>query len=114
MPLQDVGYRAWNNERCGPSSTIWVIAWTGIRLAWESRWLRRMVFFAWSPALLFAASFFAFEQAVDEGRLTSLGTAAQRGRNLDGIGMLGTVLADALGGNTDEVDVETTSLMMQS
>ena len=27
MPLQDVGYRAWNNERCGPSSTIWVIAW---------------------------------------------------------------------------------------
>ena len=65
-----------------------------------------MVFFAWSPALLFAASFFAFEQAVDEGRLTSLGTAAQRGRNLDGIGMLGTVLADALGGDTDEVDVE--------
>ena len=114
MPLQDVGYRAWNNERCGPSSTIWVIAWTGIRLAWESRWLRRMVFFAWSPALLFAASFFAFEQAVDEGRLTSLGTAAQRGRNLDGIGMLGTVLADALGGNTDEVDVETTRHLVWS
>ena len=114
MPLQDVGYRACNNERCGPSSTIWVIAWTGIRLAWESRWLRRMVFFAWSPALLFAASFFAFEQAVDEGRLTSLGTAAQRGQNLDGIGMLGTVLADALGGNTDEVDVETTRHLVWS
>ena len=114
MPLQDVGYRAWNNERCGPSSTIWVIAWTGIRLAWESRWLRRMVFFAWSPALLFAASFFAFEQAVDEGRLTPLGTAAQRGRNLDGVGMLGTVLADALGGNTDEVDVETTRHLVWS
>ena len=74
-----------------------------------------MVFFAWSPALLFAASFFAFEQAVDEGRLTSLGTAAQRGRNLDGIGMLGTVLADALGGNTDgEVDVETTRHLVWS
>ena len=114
MPLQDVGYRAWNNERCGPSSTIWVIAFTGIRLAWESRWLRRMVFFAWSPALLFAASFFAFEQAVDEGRLTSLGTAAQRGQNLDGIGMLGTVLADALGGNTDEVDVEPTRHLVWS
>ena len=109
MPLQDVGYRAWNNERCGPSSTIWVIAFTGIRLAWESRWLRRMVFFAWSPALIFAASFFAFEQAVDEGRLTSLGAAAQRGRNLDGIGLLGTVLVDALGGSADEVDVETPS-----
>jgi len=114
MPLQDVGYRTWNHERCGPSSTIWVIAFTGIRLAWESRWLRRMVFFAWSPALLFAASFFAFEQAVDEGRLTSLGTAAQHGRNLDGIGMLGTVLADALGGNTDEVDIEPTRHLVWS
>ena len=108
MPLQDVGYRQWNKKRCGPSTTIWVIALTGIRLAWESRWLRRMVFFAWSPALIFAASFFAFEQAVDEGRLTSLGTAAQRGRNLDGVGMLGTVLADALGGNDGDVDVQTT------
>jgi len=114
MPLQDVGYRAWNNERCGPSSTIWVIAFTGIRLAWESRWLRRMVFFAWSPALIFAASFFAFEQAVDEGRLTSLGAAAQRGRNLDGIGLLGTVLVDALGGSADEVDVETTRHLVWS
>ena len=114
MPLQDVGYRAWNNERCGPSSTIWFIAFTGIRLAWESRWLRRMVFFAWSPALIFAASFFAFEQAVDEGRLTSLGAAAQRGRNLDGIGLLGTVLVDALGGSADEVDVETTRHLVWS
>ena len=108
MPLHDVGYRAWNSRRCGPSATVWVIAVTGIRLAWESRWLRRLVFFAWSPAFLFAASFFAFEQAVDEGRLTALGEGAQVGRNLDGVGMLGTVLADALGGDPDEVDVEST------
>ncbi len=108
MPLHDVGYRAWNSRRCGPSATVWVIALTGIRLAWESRWLRRLVFFAWSPALIFAASFFAFEQAVDEGRLTALGQGAQVGRNLDGVGMLGTVLADALGGDPDEVDIEST------
>ena len=108
MPLHDVGYRAWNSRRCGPSATVWVIALTGIRLAWESRWLRRLVFFAWSPALIFAASFFAFEQAVDEGRLSALGEGAKVGRNLDGVGMLGTVLADALGGDPDEVDVEST------
>lgn len=108
MPLHDVGYRAWNSQRCGPSATVWVIAVTGIRLAWESRWLRRLVFFAWSPAFLFAASFFAFEQAVDEGRLTALGEGAQVGRNLDGVGMLGTVLADALGSDASEVDVEST------
>lgn len=108
MPLHDVGYRPWEGRRCGPAATVWVIAVTGIRLAWESRWLRRMVFFAWSPALIFAASFFAFEQAVDEGRLRSLGEAAERGRNLDGVGMLGTVLADVLGGDPDNVDIEST------
>lgn len=97
MPLHDVGYRPWQGERLGAGSAIGVIALTGIRLAWTSRWLRRMVFFAWSPALVFATSFFAFEQAIDEGRLATMRDAAQAGRNLDGVGMLGTVLADTLG-----------------
>jgi len=72
-------------------------ATAGTKLAWTSRWLRRAVFFAWSPALFFAASFFAFEQAIDEGRITSLQERAARGSNLDGIGLLGTILADTLG-----------------
>jgi len=97
MPLHDVGYRPWQGQRLGAWSAIGVIALTGIRLAWTSRWLRRMVFFAWSPALVFATSFFAFEQAIDEGRLTAMREAARSGRNLDGVGMLGTVLADTLG-----------------
>lgn len=97
MPLHDVGYRPWRGDRLGPGSAIGVIALTGIRLAWTSRWLRRLVFFAWSPALVFATSFFAFEQAIDEGRLENMRDAARAGRNLDGVGMLGTVLADTLG-----------------
>jgi ABC-2 type transport system permease protein len=97
MPLHDVGYRPWQGDRLGSGSAIGVIALTGIRLAWTSRWLRRMVFFAWSPALVFATSFFAFEQAIDEGRLANMRDAARAGRNLDGVGMLGTVLADTLG-----------------
>ncbi|MFM8734940.1 MAG: hypothetical protein ACKOC8_07095 [Pirellulales bacterium] len=97
MPLHDVGYRGWQGERTGRWAAIGAIASTGIRLAWDSRWLRRAVLFAWSPAILFAASFFAFEQAVDEGRVASLRERARMGRNLDGVGMLGTVLADALG-----------------
>lgn len=97
MPLHDVGYRAWTGRRRGPGNAIGVIATTGIRLAWTSRWLRRALLFAWSPALFFAASFFAFEQAVDEGRLMSMREGASMGRNLDGVGMLGTVLADTLG-----------------
>ena len=98
MPLHDVGYRPWTGRRLGPAATVAVIAWTGIKLAWTSRWLRRLVFFAWSPALVFATSFFAFEQAIDEGRLASMRDAARAGRNLDGVGMLGTVLADTLAG----------------
>ena len=97
MPLHDVGYRPWQGRRSGSLAAILVIAMTGIKLAWTSRWLRRAVFFAWSPALVFAGSFFVFEQAIDEGRIASLQDRAARGRNLDGIGLLGTILADTLG-----------------
>jgi ABC-2 type transport system permease protein len=97
MPLHDVGYRPWTGHRTRPAAAIGVIATTGIRLVWTNRWLRRAVFFAWSPALFFAASFFVFEQAVEEGRFTALKERARLGRNIDGIGMLGTVLADTLG-----------------
>jgi hypothetical protein len=101
MPLHDVGYRPWQGQRSGSLAAIMVIATTGIRLAWTSRWLRRAVFFAWSPALVFAGSFFVFEQAVDEGRLGSIRDSARVGRNVDGVGILGRAIADALG-STDE------------
>jgi len=97
MPLHEVGYRPWRGRLLPPAAAIGVIAATGIRLAWKSRWLRRALLLAWSPAFIFAASFFAFEQAVEEGRLTLLAEGASRGGNLDGVGILGTVLADTLG-----------------
>lgn len=100
MPLHDVGYRAWRGSLRGSIAAIAVIATTGIRLAWSNRWLRRAVFFAWSPAVLFAGSFFAFEQAVDEGRLGVMRDSARGGGNLDGIGVLGEVIADSLGETT--------------
>jgi ABC-2 type transport system permease protein len=97
MPLHEVGYRGWAGRLLPPSAAVGVIATTGLKLAWKSRWLRRAMLLAWSPAIFFAASFFAFEQAVEEGRLTSLTERAARGGNLDGVGILGTVLADTLG-----------------
>ncbi|MFM8892015.1 MAG: hypothetical protein ACKOTB_10420, partial [Planctomycetia bacterium] len=96
MPLHDVGYRAWRGDRRGPGATIATIALTGIRLAWTSRWLRRMVFFAWSPALVFAPIFFAFEQAVDEGRLGKMRDAVLRDSTLDGVSLLGAMLVNTL------------------
>ena len=62
MPLHDVGYHGWQGRLTGRWAAVGAIASTGIRLAWASRWLRRAVLFAWSPAILFAASFFAFER----------------------------------------------------
>jgi hypothetical protein len=97
MPLHDVGYRGWHGSpRSGGAAGV--IASTGIRLAWKSRWLRRVILFAWSPALVFAGGFFAFEQAVDEGALAAGRAAAGR---LDGLGMLGSLLAESLGGSLD-------------
>lgn len=100
MPLHDVGYRGWHGQpRSGGAAGV--IASTGIRLAWKSRWLRRVILFAWSPALVFAGGFFAFEQAVAEG---TLGAGRNVSRRLDGLGMLGSLLAESLGGSLDDPD----------
>jgi ABC-2 type transport system permease protein len=95
MPLHDVGYRGWYGTP-RPGGAAGVIAATGIRLAWKSRWLRRVLLFAWSPALVFAGGFFAFEQAVDDGAIAAGRAAASR---LDGFGMLGSLLSESLGGS---------------
>lgn len=100
MPLHDVGYRAWRGSLRGSISAIAVIAATGTRLAWSNRWLRRAVFFAWSPAVLCAFLFFAFEQAVHDGRLGAIRETAKGAQNIDGIGVLGKVIADSLGATT--------------
>lgn len=42
----------------------WVIAQTGIGLAWKNPWLRRLLLLAWIPALYLGAAFFFFEQAL--------------------------------------------------
>ena len=98
MPLHDVGYRGWHG-RPRPGTAAGVIATTGIRLAWKSRWLRRVILFAWSPALVFAGGFFAFEQAIDEG---AIGAGGNVSRRLDGFGLFGSLLAESLGGSLDD------------
>ncbi len=100
MPLHDVGYRGWQGTtRQGLAAGV--IATTGIRLAWKSRWLRRVMIFAWSPAIIFAGGFFAFEQAVDDA---SKGGGFSEAGRLDGFGMIGSLVAESLGGNLDDPD----------
>ena len=86
-----LGYRGWSG-RLDSGWLRWsVIAAVGIRRAWQSRWLRRMLFFAWLPAIVWGVGFFAWEQAVlyPEWReplrpllqaMPSMGERRQRGR----------------------------------
>jgi ABC-2 type transport system permease protein len=102
MPLHDVGYRPWTGTpRAGGAAGV--IAGTGIRLAFKSRWLRRVLLFAWSPALVFAGGFFAFEQALEESaRGVRVDSIAARLRRVETVGGFGMLVADSLGGTLDD------------
>jgi hypothetical protein len=101
MPLHDVGYRGWEGTpRSGFAAGV--IASTGIRLTWKSRWLRRVMIFAWTPALIFAGGFFAFEQAVDDGVLVTGRAASWR---LNSFGLIGSLVAESLGSGIEDPDV---------
>ena len=62
MPLHDLGYRAWQGRPEPERRRWWVIAQTGSRLAWRSRWLRRLMLVAWLPMVYMGIGFFAYEQ----------------------------------------------------
>lgn len=65
MPVHDLGYRSWRGK-LAPDYTRWlVIAHTGIRLAWRSSWLRRMLLVAWLPGFYMGLGFFLFEQSLE-------------------------------------------------
>ena len=65
MPLHDLGYRRWSGRLNPQIVRWWVIAQTGVRLAWRSRWLRRMLVLAWMPAIVCGGFFFALENALN-------------------------------------------------
>jgi ABC-type transport system involved in multi-copper enzyme maturation permease subunit len=61
--VRDLGYRGWTG-RLSPGWTRWtVISAVGVRRAWQSMWVKRMLLFAWLPAIWFGIGFFVWEQA---------------------------------------------------
>lgn len=64
MAVHDLGYRAWSGTLAPPWSRTEAIAEVGVRHAWQSRWLHRLVLFAWLPTCWFAVGFFLWEQAL--------------------------------------------------
>ena len=63
MPIHNLGYREWNGALHSPWTRWMVVAEIGIRRAWQSAWLRRMMFFAWVPGVVMGFMIFLFEQA---------------------------------------------------
>ncbi len=66
MLTRDLGYRSWKGQYAPRCVRWWVVAETGIRLAWRSRWVRRLLFLAWAPALYCGIGIFVFENAVKQ------------------------------------------------
>jgi ABC-type transport system involved in multi-copper enzyme maturation permease subunit len=62
VPIHDLGYRAWQGGLTAAWARFWPITETGMRLAWQNRPLRRLLFFAWLPAVYLAAGFLLYEQ----------------------------------------------------
>lgn len=61
--VNNLGYRGWNEQLVPGWMRWWVITEVGVKRAWQSRWLRRMMMFAWLPAIWFGVGFFIWEQA---------------------------------------------------
>ncbi|MEX0712143.1 MAG: ABC transporter permease subunit [Pirellulales bacterium] len=59
MPIYEFGYRQWHGPIGGRLRRAWAITAVGVRLAWNSRLLRRMLYVAWTPLLYFGPLFFA-------------------------------------------------------
>ena len=74
MPIHSLGYREWSGQLDSARSRWTVIACVGIRRAWQSMWLRRIVFFAWIPGVMMAMLIYLFEQAASEGQASAFMT----------------------------------------
>jgi hypothetical protein len=62
MPIHDLGYRAWQGRLVPQIGRFWVIAQTGIRLAWRNLWLRRLLLLSWLPVVHVGALLLVYEQ----------------------------------------------------
>ena len=70
MPIHDVGYRKWTGIKTSALWRWWIITKSGVRLAFKSNWVKRMLFAAWLPLLYWGGVFLFIENAMlqDEQR----------------------------------------------
>ena len=63
MPVHNLGYRGWTEQRMPKRLRPWVLARAGISLVWQRKLLRFLLIFAWLPIFFPALGIFAFEFA---------------------------------------------------
>jgi len=69
MSIHDLGYRSWQGPLVPQIGRFWVIAQTGIRLAWRNAWVRRLLFLSWLPAVYIAGLLVVYEQILAQAPL---------------------------------------------
>jgi hypothetical protein len=90
VPIYDLGYRGWQGRLVPEAGRFWAITTTGIRLAWQSRLLRRILAMASIPIVYTGILFFVFEQASGYAKAMG-GTPARFAQSGRGGGPIGTL-----------------------
>jgi hypothetical protein len=65
MPILDVGYRSWQGDRTPRWTRSLVLAETSIRLVGRNPWLKRLLVFMTTPALIVGIFVAVFEQTIE-------------------------------------------------
>jgi ABC-2 type transport system permease protein len=66
LPIHDLGYRPWEGKLESDMTRWWVIAAAGIKIAFRSSWVKRVVLFAWLPAITFGVFMLVYERNLVE------------------------------------------------
>jgi len=66
MSIHDLGYRSWQGRLVPQVGRFWVIAQTGIRLAWRNAWVRWLLFLSWLPSVYIAGLLLVYEQILEQ------------------------------------------------
>ena len=110
MPIHDVGYRTWQGRLTSNWSRWWTISEIGIRTAFSSRWIRRIVLASWFPVIYFGIMFFLYERVMES-------SPQQLMREMGGIdieeflsdeAMMGQQVDESMGGALRELEQDAT------
>jgi len=94
MPVFELGYRHWEGKRISAAFRWMAISRMGISLAFRSKILRRLAFFAWTPLLYFGPFFYMVSTATQSQSALARSGPPEMMRSLLGRDLAARVLED--------------------